>query len=118
MHRDPARSSFLPRLIPCHWSRSWLVLVATALLMASCSATVKDTVMPFEPDAIKEAKSLLQNYASGRPVGSEVDGFEDLVRRVTQADQEKGQRLKQFLDSIIDKGRPDRKRAEALLNSL
>jgi hypothetical protein len=93
-----------------------LAALSWAALMASgCSPTVRDQVLPFTPDAVKEAKALLGNYAAGQPVGSESEGFDTLVQRVKDADQAKAAELREFLDDAIAKGVVNRAKAKELL---
>ena len=91
--------------------------LSCAVLMASgCSPTVKDQVLPFTPDAINEAKALLGNYAAGQPVGSESEGFETLVQRVKDVDQDKAAELRKFLDDAIAKGAVNPAKAKEFLD--
>ena len=93
----------------------WSILAVIALTAAACSPTVKDEVLPFVPDPIGEAKALLTNYAAGQPVGSESVGFDDLVERVKQVDQEKAAELKGYLGEVSAKGVANRAKAKELL---
>lgn len=66
------------------------------------------------PNPLGEARSLLQSYAGGQPVGSELTFFDDLVKRVTAADAAKGAKLKAFCDEVAAKGAVDVAKAKAL----
>lgn len=60
----------------------------------------RDRVVVNAPDPVGEARSLLQGYASGSPIGSEGSLFEDLVARVKAADPQKGEALGAFIADI------------------
>jgi hypothetical protein len=81
--------------------------VATAMLglaaLAGCTQTdpgQRDRVLQNAPDPVGEARSLLQSYASGSPMGSEGSMFDDLVARVKAADPAKGEALAAFIADI------------------
>jgi hypothetical protein len=94
-----------------------LVVLAAAVLCGGCSGGVKDRALPFAPDPVAEAKSLLSGYASGQPAGSESEMFEDLVARVSAVDQAKGAELRDFFAEIKAKRAPDRAKAKALVEA-
>lgn len=96
--------------------RFQLAILAAIVMTCGCSPTVKDQVLPFTPDPIREAQALLNNYASGQPVGSETSGFDDLVTRVSQVDEAKGDELRTFLDEVMTKGVASRAKAKELLD--
>lgn len=98
--------------------RFGIVALALAAVMASgCSKRATDRVMPFErkPDAIADAKSLLQAYAAGQPVGSESMGFDELVGKVAAADAAKGKKFKDFIGEVKKRGVADTAKAKKLL---
>jgi len=97
-----------------------VVLALIAGMAVGCSGTVKDRVMTGSgsgPGPIDEAKTLIQRYANGEPMGSEAMVFDDLVKRVTAADAGKGAKLKKYLDSAQKRG-VDATAAKALLKDL
>lgn len=96
--------------------RHWAIL-AVAVLCGGCSGGVKDRELPFAPDPVAEAKSLLGGYASGQPAGSESEMFDDLVARVSAVDQAKGVELRDFFAEIKAKRVPDRAKARALVEA-
>jgi len=67
------------------------------------------------PDPVAEARGIVQRFADGGQVGSEAEGFPDLVRRVTEVDADKGVKLKKLLET---RGGPDAAAAKALLKEL
>lgn len=67
------------------------------------------------PDPLADARVVVQRFADGGQVGSEAEGFPDLVRRVTEVDAEKGAKLKKLLET---RGGPDAAAANALLKEL
>ena len=93
-----------------------LVLVAV-MAAGGCGKRATDRVMPFErkPDAIADAKSLLQAYAAGQPVGSETMGFDELVGKVAAADAAKGKKFKDFIGEVKKRGVADAAKAKKLL---
>lgn len=97
---------------------SWALAGFTwiALMASGCSPTVKDQVLPFTPDAVNEAKALLNNYAAGQPVGSESEGFDTFVQRVAEVDQAKAAELRAFFDDAMAKGVANRAKAKELLD--
>ena len=65
-----------------------LLLVAGGLV--GCSGGVKEKQIEIkEKSSLDEAKQVLQNYANGAPLSSEVDSFPDLVNRVKAEDEAK-----------------------------
>lgn len=79
-----------------------VAIVGTAVL-AGCTQTdpgQRDRVIQNAPDPVGEARSLLQQYASGSPIGSEGSVFDDLVARVKAADPAKGEALAAFIADI------------------
>jgi len=96
------------------------VLVAVCLLNAGagCGGGARDRVVPFAPDPVAEAKSIVQAYANGQSLGSEVQGFDDLLERVNRADAGKGGKLRSFLDEVRTKGKVDSAKAKKLLGEL
>lgn len=73
-------------------------------VLAGCTQTdpaQRDRVIQNAPDPVGEARSLLQGYASGSPMGSEGSMFDDLVARVKAADPAKGEALAAFVADIL-----------------
>lgn len=71
-----------------------------------------------KPDPVGEARSLLQAYAGGQPLGSEQEIFTDLITRVSAADAAKGASLKAFLDESAAQGKVDAAKAKELAAGL
>lgn len=79
------------------------VAVVGLAALAGCTKTDPgqlDRVIQNAPDPVGEARSLLQQYASGSPIGSEGSMFDDLVARVKAADPAKGEALAAFIGDI------------------
>jgi hypothetical protein len=74
----------------------------------------KQPLTPAPPDPVGEARALLTAYAGGQPLGSESINYEDLIRRVTAVDAEKGAKLKAFADEALQKGKVDAVKAKKL----
>lgn len=62
-------------------------------------------------DPLVEAKTILNNYAKGRPVTSEAESFPDLITRVKEKDAAKGAILEKGLTEI--KANPSTAQAQA-----
>lgn len=83
------------------WS-ALFVVVATAL-PAGCSRldpSQQDRLLENAPNPVGEARSMIEGYASGSPMGSEASIYDDLVARVTAADAAKGAALAAFVEDI------------------
>ena len=104
-----------------HLDRRAGVVVAALLGIAGpgCGAGAQDRRWEVKEaaarDPLAEARVLVQRFAGGGQVGSEAEGFPDLIRRVTEADAEKGAKLKKLLET---RGGPDAAAASALLKEL
>ncbi|MCE9632151.1 MAG: hypothetical protein K8S94_15725 [Planctomycetia bacterium] len=75
--------------------------------------TLKDA-----PSPLDEVRTLLERYAEGQPVGSEVINFEALVGRVREADPERAMVLEQGLAAIAQSPATAAARARQLLKQL
>ncbi len=94
-----------------------VVFVWSVFVFASgCgSATVQDRVLhENSTDPVEIASNMLEGYVQGQPVGSEAEGYQEMITSVSTVDAEKGGELKTFLDSIEQTGRVDRKEAKRL----
>ncbi len=94
-----------------------VVFVWSVFVFASgCgSSTVQDKVLhENSTDPIEIASNMLEGYVQGQPVGSEAEGYQEMITSVSTVDAEKGGELKTFLDSIEQTGRVDRKEAKRL----
>ena len=90
------------------------------LVVVGCSRaqTPKMPLTPAAPDPVAEAKSLLEAYGGGQPLGSESVNYEDLINRVTAVDAGKGAKLKAFADEALKKGKVDAAKAKKLAAEL
>ena len=80
------------------------------------AASVQDKVLhKNSTDPVDIAANLLESYAVGQPIGSEAEGYEEIISGVISVDATKGDELKKFLDSIDRTRRVDRKEAKRLL---
>ena len=80
------------------------------------AASVQDKVLhENSTDPVDIAANLLESYAVGQPIGSEAEGYEEILSGVTAVDAEKGEELKKFLDTVDRTRRVDRKEAQRLL---
>lgn len=97
-----------------------LVMPCLAAAAAGCSRqqVPKQPLTPAPPDPLGEARALLTSYAGGQPLGSESINYEDLIRRVTAVDAEKGAKLMAFADEALQKGKVDAAKAKKLAAEL
>lgn len=81
------------------------MVLFTILLMAAmigCGATVQPREVEVQQSsALEEAQQILNNYASGSPVTSEVEGFPQLITKLTADDPAKAKIVKAALDKIV-----------------
>ena len=81
-----------------------------------CVASVEDSgLYENSTDPVGIAGKLLEAYAVGQPIGSEAEGYEEILSGVTAVDAGKGEELKKFLDTVDRTRRVDRKEAQRLL---
>ena len=81
----------------------WLVVFLGLAACGGCSnldPSQQDRMLETVPDPVGEARSMLEGYASGSPMGSEASMYDDLVARVTAADAAKGAALGEFLEGV------------------
>ena len=88
-----------------YWTRrDWILglLLASTVAWVGCgSGHVEErTIKSAQPVGIDLAKTLLQGYAEGKPVGSEVVGFEQIVEEAKQQDAEKAAILERGFGEI------------------
>jgi len=100
--------------------RGSVAILCLVLAVVGCSRaqTPKMPLTPAAPDPVAEAKSLLQAYGGGQPLGSESVSYEDLIKRVTAVDAGKGAKLKAFADEALQKGKVDAAKAKKLAAEL
>lgn len=86
------------------WQTLHVLFLALAVVAGCNPSGIK--VESYKPDkppaAVEQAKQLLQQYANGGPLGSEVTGYPQLIERVKQEDAQKGE--------ILEKAWPRSKR--------
>jgi len=90
------------------------VLVALSAFVG-CNATTPNRVLQYTPDPVAEARAMVQAYANGQPLGSEMDVYDDLVARVTAKDAAKGEKLAGYLGEVRKKRSPDAAAAKKFL---
>lgn len=118
-HRPVGRSVRCCSLRGCS-VRGSVAILCFVLAVAGCSQaqTPKMPLTPAAPDPVAEAKSLLEAYGGGQPLGSESVSYEDLIKRVTAVDAGKGAKLKAFADEALQKGKVDAAKAKKLAAEL
>src|SRR5436309_1409867 len=85
--------------------RAWLgVGIIFVTLLGLCGCGSKPPPVVVQPQSgLERAKGILNDYASGVPLGSEAATFEEIVAEVRQTDQQKA--------TILEKGFADLKRS-------
>jgi len=84
--------------------RAWLgVGIICTALFGLCGCGKNRTVEVQPQSGLERAKGILNDYASGVPLGSEAATFEEIVAEVRQTDQQKA--------TILEKGFADLKRS-------
>ena len=64
-----------------------LIMGIVALISGCQQSSQRERSIPLKPNvALTQARSVLQNYANGSPLTSEVDGFDNLVESVRKED--------------------------------
>lgn len=99
---------------------SCLVLLFCATL-TGCGSAVEERVIVVQPsnDPLAEPRSVLQRYVEGQPIGSEADGFADMVARVRAVDAERADILEAGFAEVTKASTAQRRKlAEDLLAQL
>ena len=104
-----------------YWSAAAFALWIGALAAPGCGppGRVKEEVIEVkENSGLEQAKQILNNYAKGQPLGSEVTSFEYIVNKVRETDAARADVLaKGFAD--LQKPKADTKaKAKELLKAL
>ena len=95
---------------------SCLMVIALPVFGGCNSGVVQDQILEANaPDALADARSLLNTYITNPAVGSEAMDFDDLVSRVSGVDADKGAKLEQLLDKAKQSGRVNQSAAKKLL---
>jgi hypothetical protein len=79
------------------------VLLTFAGLVVGCGGSSTPQVKQVEvptPTGLERAKLLLQQYAGGQPLGSEVEEFPQIIDEAKKGDPEKGAILEQSLNGL------------------
>ena len=86
--------------------RQWLALAIIFLaFLGLCGCGRSSPPVQVQPQSgLEQAKVILNDYASGVPMGSEAATFEDVVAEVRKTDQQKA--------TILEKGFADLKRSK------
>ncbi|MEN6495814.1 MAG: hypothetical protein ABFD16_16150 [Thermoguttaceae bacterium] len=102
------------------WQTLRVLLLALAVVAGCNPSGIK--IESYKPDkppaAVEQAKQLLQQYANGGPLGSEVTGYPQLIERVKQEDAQKGEILEKGLAEIQKAPGTRVEKAKALLKQL
>ena len=104
-----------------YWRAAGFVFLLAALAAPGCGppGRVNEESIEVKPNSgLDEAKQLLNKYAKGQPLGSEVTSFDNLVARVRETDPQRADILaKGFAD--LQKPKVDtRAKAKELLKAI
>jgi len=97
------------------------VVCAAAAGFAGCGppGKVKEEEITIQQQkALPRARQLLENYAKGQPLGSEVTSYDALVAEVKQEDPDKGAVLEQGLKELQQPRADTRAKAREILAKL
>jgi len=96
-----------------------LVLGGLLLIGAGCNSgsgvEEKTIEVSANNDPLNEPRSILKRYAEGQAMGSEVDGFPDIVKRVEAIDAERAQILEEGFAELKEASAGERKTLAAEL---
>lgn len=95
----------------------FLAFASFAFLTGCGGGPKEETIVIKSTSSLQEAKSILERYAKGQALGSEVAGFPKLIADVRKEDPARGDLLEKGLKDIeAKKGSPAA--AKELLNKL
>lgn len=77
------------RLAPSCWAAALLLTLAATWMGCGSGGVKEQNIKTSEPAAIEMAKTILQGYAEGKPVESEILRFDEIVEEVKRQDPEK-----------------------------
>ena len=84
--------------------RAWLEVGIIFMALLGLCGCGKDPPVEVKPQSgLERAKGILNDYANGAPMGSEVETFEEIVGEVRKTDPQKA--------TILEKGFADLKRS-------
>ncbi len=102
--------------------KSVLALVFVSFgLLCGCSSGVKEETIEVKPsnDPLAMPRTIIQRYADGSPMGSEVTSFPSLVTTLRESDPARAEVLEQGLKEIQDAAPAERQsKAKLLLSKL
>lgn len=90
-------------------------------LLTGCSSGVKEETIEVKPsnDPLAMPRTVVQRYAEGQPLGSEVTSFPSLVETLRETDPARADVLEQGLKEIQDAAPSARQsKAKSLLSKL
>lgn len=106
----------------CKWTIGRLsipVLSIALLAVPACNRKEELIVIPKLVQPIDEARSLLNRYANGSPIGSEGEGLITIAEEVAKSDPSLGNSLKTGFKMLLDASPSERSRiAKELLKQL
>ena len=97
-----------------------VALAILVLPLSGCGPQTSQTEKTYQveiPKGIEKAKQLLQSYADGQPLGSEVENYATIVEEVRATDSAKADILAKGFEELKAASNP-KKKAEGLLEQL
>ena len=105
-------------------TRAWRPLGALLMALAvlpGCGSSDLPAVKTYEvkiPTGLEQAKRLLEQYAQGQPLGSEVTNYPQILEEVKKTDPQKAAVLEKGFADLQQAGPALRAKAQALLQQL
>ncbi|MCA9182621.1 MAG: hypothetical protein KDA51_14255 [Planctomycetales bacterium] len=80
------------------------LLLLSVVLLPGCSSGVKEETIEVKPsnDPLAMPRTMVQRYADGAPLGSEVTSFPNLVEALRESDPVRAEVLEKGLKEIQD----------------
>lgn len=94
-----------------------LILIASCLAVVGCSKPANQNI-EIKVDAMAGVRTLLEGYAKGQPLRSEVTLFPDYVNTVRKVDPAKADILEKGLEDIKKPGTDIRAKAKELMGKV
>ncbi len=100
------------------WRSMILVGLTLAVLAVGCSQSAREKDIEIKTDPLAEPRTILQRYAEGQPLGSEVTSFPQLVENVRKADPARAEILEKGFKEIEKSPAARAATAKGLLDKL
>ncbi len=100
--------------------RAMGALILAVAVLAGCNPSGVEvrTYQIKKASGLDQAKQLLQTYANGAPLGSEVTSYPQIIEQVKKDDPQKGELLEKGFAELQQAGAGCAEKAKALLKQL